>query len=123
MKLRPILIGIILVFSFLLSAVAPFATKRVSLTVINKTWGKAAIQLKSGNTTYKFKARLGTTVYPVRPLDYKATFSGCFRQQVTRNLSLRKPVRITLVCNPNVPLGEPGMIKIVIYKPPEIDRR
>ncbi len=125
MNLRKLsLISLVLAAAFLFSAVQPLGSKRVWLTVINRTWGKAAIQLKSGSTSYQFKIKQGkTAIYAVRPLDYKATFMGCANQTVRRNVSMALPLRMTLVCNPNVPLGEPGMIKVVIYSPPTQERR
>ncbi len=121
---KTILVSLVLVAAFLFSAIQPLGTKRVWLTVINRTWGKASIQLNSGSTEYKFKIKQGKKVaYAVRPLDYKATFSGCANQTVKRTLSMQHPLRMTLVCNPNVPLGEPGMIKVVIYSPPLRDRK
>ncbi|MGB9521197.1 MAG: hypothetical protein ACPL6F_00435 [Anaerolineales bacterium] len=121
---KQFLIILVLVAAIVFSAVQPLSSKRVWLTVINRTLGKASIQLKNGSTSYQFKIRQGkTSVYAVRPLEYKATFSGCANQAVKRNLSMNQPLRMTLVCNPNVPLGEPGMIKIVIYSPAVLDRK
>ncbi len=118
------LISMALAAAFLFSAVQPLGSKRVWLTIINHTWGKASIQLKSGSTNYQFKIKQGkTAIYAVRPLNYKAAFSGCANQTVKRNLSLKLPLRMTLVCNPKVPLGEPGMIKVVIYSPPVTERK
>lgn len=118
------LVFLVFIAAFLLSAVQPLGSKRVWLTVINRTWGRASIYLKSGSIGYQFKIKQGkTAIYAVRPLEYKATFNGCANQTVRRNLSMALPLRMTLVCNPNVPLGEPGMIKVVIYSPPPIERR